>query len=137
MDEPMIVSRDIDVDLPADELWSLIADGDGWERWLVNRADVAVETGATGVVHDDGEERVVRIDEVVDGERVRFEWWPAERPGDASAVELVVLPSLAGAVLHVTEVFPPQRTVLARAAATAWEVRALAAWLSARSLVPA
>ena len=88
-------------------------------------------------MHDDDEERVVRIDEVVDGERVRFEWWPAERPGDASAVELVVLPAPAGAVLHVTEVFPPERTVLAMAAATAWEVRALAAWLSAGSLVPA
>jgi uncharacterized protein YndB with AHSA1/START domain len=137
MDEPMIVSRDIDVDLPADELWSLIADRDGWERWLVDDADVAVEAGATGVVHDVGDERVVRIDEVVDGERVCFEWWPAGRPGDASTVELVVLPAPSGAVLRVTEVFPPQRTVLAMAAATAWEVRALAAWLSAGSLVPA
>jgi uncharacterized protein YndB with AHSA1/START domain len=137
MDDPMIVSREIDVELPADELWSLIADRDGWERWLVDDADVAVEPGATGVVHDDGEERVVRVEEVVDGERVRFEWWPVERPGDASAVELVVLPSPAGVVLHVTEVFPPARTGLAMAAATAWEVRAVAAWLSAGSLVPA
>jgi hypothetical protein len=40
-------------------------------------------------------------------------------------------------VLHVTEVFPPQRTVRVSAAAMAWEVRALAAWLSARSLVRA
>jgi hypothetical protein len=137
MAEPIIVSRDIDVDLPADELWPLIADRDGWERWLVDDADVAVETGATGVVHDDGEARVIRIEEVVDGERVRFEWWPAERPGDASAVELAVLPAPTGAVLHVTEVFSPQRTVRASAAATAWEVRALAVWLGARSLVRA
>jgi uncharacterized protein YndB with AHSA1/START domain len=137
MAEPIIVRRDIDVDLPAAELWSLIADRDGWERWLVDDADVAVEIGATGVVQDDGEARVVHIDEVVDGERVRFEWWPAERPGDASAVELVVVPAPAGAVLHVAEVFPPQRTVRASAAAMAWEVRALAAWLSARSLVRA
>ena len=133
----MIVSRDIDVGLPAGELWSLIAHGDGWARWLVDDADVAVESGATGVVHDDGEERVVRVDDVIDGERVCFEWWPAERPGDASAVELVVRSAPTGAVLHVTEVFPPQRTVLAIAASSAWEVRALAAWLSARSLVRA
>ena len=133
----MIVSRDIDVDLSADELWSLIADRDGWARWLVDDADVAVVSGATGVVHDDGEARIVRIDEVIDGERVRFQWWPANRPGDASAVELVVLPAPTGAVLHVTEVFPPQRTVLAMAAASAWEVRARAAWVSARNRVPA
>jgi uncharacterized protein YndB with AHSA1/START domain len=137
MDEPMIVSRDIDVDLPADELWSLIADPDGWERWLVDDADVAIETGATGVVREDGEERAVRIDEVVDEDRIRFEWWPSERPGDASAVELVVLPTATGAVLHVTETFPPRRTALARAASSAWEVRALAVWLSAAALVPA
>ena len=54
MDEPLIVSRDIDLDLPADELWSLIADGEGWETWLVDEAEVAVETGATGVVRDAG-----------------------------------------------------------------------------------
>jgi hypothetical protein len=137
MDEPLIVSRDIDVDLSADVLWSVIADRDGWARWLVDDAQVAVETGATGVVRDDGEERIVRIDEVVDGDRVRFEWWPAERPADASAVELVVLPTPAGAVLHVTETFPPQHGVRARAATYRWEVRALAAWAGAAALVPA
>jgi uncharacterized protein YndB with AHSA1/START domain len=133
MDEPVIVNRDIDVDLPADELWSLLADSDGWERWLVDAADVAVESGATGVVRDDGQDRVVRIDEVVEGERVSFAWWPAGRPTDASAVELVVQPASTGAVLHVTEVFPPQRGVLAMAASFKWEVRALAAWLGAGS----
>jgi Polyketide cyclase / dehydrase and lipid transport len=137
MDEPLIITRDIDIDLTADELWSLVAHGEGWERWLVDDADVVVETGASGVVRDDGRDRVVRIHEVVDGERVSFEWWPAERPGEASAVELVVQPATTGAVLHVTEVFPPQRTVLAMAASFRWEVRALAAWVSAGDRVHA
>jgi uncharacterized protein YndB with AHSA1/START domain len=135
MDEPVIVSRDIDLDLPLDELWSLVADGDGWERWLVDEADIDVENGATGFVRDDGEDRIVRIGEVVEGARVSFDWWPAGRPEDASAVELVVVPTTAGAALHVTEVFPPQRRVLASAASFRWEVRALAAWAGASALV--
>ncbi len=133
MDEPLIVSRDIDLDLPADELWSLIGDGEGWEMWLVDEAEVVVETGATGVVRDQGQTREVRLDDVVAGERVLFEWWPAGRPGDASAVELVVAPSPSGTVLHVIETFPPQSTARASAAWFTWEVRALAAWAGAGS----
>ena len=127
-DEPLIVSRDIDPDLPADELWSLVADGEGWERWLVDEAELIVEPGATGVVRDAGQTREVRVDEVVHGQRVSFEWWPADRRDAASAVELVVVESPSGAVLHVTETFPPRRTAQASAAWFTWEVRALAAW---------
>ena len=133
MDEPLIVSRDIDLDLPAGELWSLIGDGEGWETWLVDEAGVAVEPGATGVVRDQGETREVRMDDVVAGERVSFEWWPVGRPSDASAVELVVAPSPSGAVLRVTETFPPRNTARASAARFTWEVRALAAWAGAGS----
>jgi uncharacterized protein YndB with AHSA1/START domain len=137
MDEPLIVSRDIDLDLPAGELWSLIGDGEGWETWFVDEAGVAVETGATGVVRDQGQIREVRFDDVVAGERVSFDWWPAGRPGDASAVELVVAPSPSGAVLHVTETFPPRSTAQASAAWLTWEVRALAAWAGTGSRVHA
>ena len=84
-------------------------------------------------MRDQGQTREVRLDDVVAGERVSFEWWPAGRPGDASAVELVVAPSPSGAVLHVTETFPPQSTARASAAWFTWEVRALAAWAGAGS----
>jgi uncharacterized protein YndB with AHSA1/START domain len=128
MDEPLIVTRDVDLDLDAAQLWSLIADRDGWERWLVDDAAVDVEPGATGTVRDAGQDRELRITHVADGERVAFEWWPVDQPADASAVELVVVPSGHGAVLHVTETFPPRRTAMASAASFTWEVRALAAW---------
>jgi hypothetical protein len=137
MDAPLIVSRDIDLDLPAGELWSLIADGAGWERWLVDEAEVAVETGASGVVREQGETREVRLDDVVAGERVSFEWWPAGRPSEASAVELVVVPAPSGAVLHVTETFPPRSTAQASAAGFSWEVRAFMAWAGAGSRIHA
>jgi uncharacterized protein YndB with AHSA1/START domain len=128
MEEPLIVTRDVDLDLDAAELWSLISDRDGWERWLVDDAAVDVEPGATGTVRDAGQDRELRITHVADGERVAFEWWPVDQPADASAVELVVVPSGHGAVLHVTETFPPRRTAMASAASFTWEVRALAAW---------
>jgi hypothetical protein len=135
MDESLIVRRDIDLDLPADDLWTVVTGG--WEEWLVDAADVTVEPGGAGVVRDDDEDREVRIDEVVDGERVSFEWWPASRPQDRSAVELVVLPTPAGAVLRITETFPPQHRVRATAAAIRWEVRALAAWAGVAARVAA
>lgn len=129
MDEPLIVHRDIDIDLPADELWSLVSAA--WEEWLVDAADVIVEPGSGGRVREDDEHREVRIEEVVDGERISFEWWPTSRPQDRSAVELVVVPTTAGAVLRVTESFPPQARARARAAAIRWEVRAVVAWAGA------
>jgi uncharacterized protein YndB with AHSA1/START domain len=135
MDEPLIVRRDIDLDLPADDLWTLVAGG--WEEWLVDAADVTVEPGGGGVVRDDDEDREVRIAEVVDGERISFEWWPLARPQDRSAVEMVVLPTPAGAVLRVTESFLPHVQAQASMAAIRWEVRAVAAWASAAVSTPA
>jgi uncharacterized protein YndB with AHSA1/START domain len=86
------ITRTVETDLTPDELWSLVAEGDGWATWLVDAADVDVEPGATGTVVDDEEEREVRIDRVDPHERVAFTWWPAGSADRASAVELVVLP---------------------------------------------
>ena len=93
MSEETAVRRDIDVPLPLDDVWPLVAGGDGWTEWLVEEADVAVEPGSAGTVVEDGERRDVRVDEVVPGERVAWTWWPAGRPADASRVELVVVPA--------------------------------------------
>jgi uncharacterized protein YndB with AHSA1/START domain len=135
MDEPLIVRRDIEIDLAAEELWALVTDG--WEQWLVDAADVTVEPGGRGVVRDDEADKAVRIDEVVDGERISFEWWPATRPADRSAVELVVVPTPSGALLRVTETFSPPTRAMAIAAAFRWEVRAVAAWVRAAASVRA
>jgi len=129
MSEPTRVSRTIDTDLDAAELWSLVADGQAWARWLVDESDVDVTPGAQGTVVDDGVERHVRIehrDDRPDGDaaRVAFTWWPDDRPDLSSAVELVVLPTSQGSRLLVTETF-----AAARASATAgtlrWDVRLL------------
>jgi uncharacterized protein YndB with AHSA1/START domain len=113
------ITRTVDTDLDAEQLWSLVADDDGWAGWMVDEADVDVSPGATGRVVDDGVERVVHIERIGDHD-VTFTWWPPDRPELASAVELVVLPAQGGSRLQVTET-----ALRARAAgpAAAWDVR--------------
>lgn len=135
MEDVIEVQREVELDVDAGALWSLIGDGDGWAQWLVDDADVDVEPGGGGAVEDGGVVRQVRVDEVVDGERATFRWWPHDDPGSMSSVEFVVAPSTdGGARLRVVErlgVTPDPRR--ARAAALAWEVRATVLWSCARA----
>ena len=115
------VRRDIGVDLPAEDVWPLVADADGWTQWLVDEADVDVQPGARGSVADGGERRDVRVDEVVPGRSVSWRWWPAGAPADASTVQLLVVPSGPRTIVRITET----RAAAAQAslAATRWSVR--------------
>lgn len=131
--EPTVVTRDIDVDLPADELWHLIVDGDRWADWLVDDAAVDVTPGAGGVVVDGGEERTVGISSVQPGEGLRFAWWPSDRPGLASSVELRIVETESRSVLRIVEVFPPAVTTAAPGASITWDVRACCLWMCARA----
>jgi uncharacterized protein YndB with AHSA1/START domain len=124
-DEPIVITRDIDLDVSTDELWQLIADGDRWAEWLTERSDVVVEPSQSGTVIDErGVERHVAIESVVPGERVRFAWWPSDRPGESSIVELVVAPAtwLDGERSHLS-VIETYAAVASSAPAQAWDVR--------------
>ena len=119
MSEAPAVHREIDVPLPAADVWPLVADGDGWAEWMVEEADLAVEPGSAGTVVDGGQRRDVRVDQVVPGERVTWTWWPTERPGDASRVELVVVPAPGRTVVRITETRAFARALVASARAFA------------------
>jgi uncharacterized protein YndB with AHSA1/START domain len=97
------VQREVDVDLPADDVWPLVGDAEGWSAWLVERADVVIEPGGEGTVVDAGESRRVHIGDIEPGRSVTWSWWPAERPGDASTVRIVVVPAGATTRLQITE----------------------------------
>jgi hypothetical protein len=130
MTSPTIVTRDIELDVDADEAWALIRDAEGWGAWLADEASVVVEPGATGSVVDDGEERHVEV-VAVDPERaVEFVWWPTGSEGQASSVSVSVDATPAGTtVLRIVESFPPRTSIVAIAsAASRWEARALCAW---------
>ncbi len=111
----------------------MIGDGEAWSQWLTDTADVVVSPGRDGEVVDDGERRVVHIDDVVPGRRVAYRWWPASEPDAVSSVELVILPGSAGSTLRVRE------TIQASSAASAaqrWEVRAIVLWSATFELAP-
>jgi uncharacterized protein YndB with AHSA1/START domain len=115
------ITRTVETDLAAEQLWDLVADGDAWARWMVDESDVDVRPGGAGTVVDDGVERAVRIDRL--GEReVAFTWWPQDRPDLVSTVELVVVPATGGSRLHVTETCL-SASARAAAAPAAWDVR--------------
>ena len=123
MDEAMRITRTIDTDLGADELHELLTTG--WDRWLVDEADVEVRPGGGGTVVDDGVERAVQVTHVGPG-GVTFTWWPQDRPDAMSTVELVVLPApygSPGSTLRVTETRALAST--APAATARWDVRLL------------
>jgi uncharacterized protein YndB with AHSA1/START domain len=123
MEPEVAITRTVELDLAADELWEMIGDGDRWADWMVDAATVEVEPGATGVVTEGNEERAVRIDRVDDGRRISFAWWPVAQPDLASAVDLVILPARHGTVLEIVETFPTRSTLQASAATTSWPAR--------------
>jgi hypothetical protein len=130
MSDATRITRTVDTDLDADELWQRVAEGDAWSGWMVDEADVCVAPGEGGTVVDDGVERDVRIDRL--GERdLAFTWWPHDRPDQASTVELVVLPAVGGSRLRVSETYLSASV----APTAAWDVRLML--LVARALTTA
>jgi uncharacterized protein YndB with AHSA1/START domain len=118
MSEGARITRTVVTELDVEQLWSLVADGDGWASWMVDEAHVDVTPGSAGTVVDDGVARTVRIDEL-DEHRLTFTWWPEARPELVSAVELVVLPAVGGSQLQVTEIALSASAV----PPLAWDVR--------------
>lgn len=138
MEHPTVVTRTVELDLTPDQAWPLIGDGGHWADWMVDGSDVDVEPGAIGTVTADDTERAVRIDEVVDGECVRFDWWDRDRPDAPSTVELAVVPNADGGVaIHIVETFPAPRRIDVAQARTAWDVRATCAWATSLAYAPA
>jgi uncharacterized protein YndB with AHSA1/START domain len=135
MEQPTVVTRDIELDAPAEEAWDLIGDASGWSEWMVDDADIVVEPGRHGTVRDDESTRSVRIREVVPGERVSFDWWTPGEDSAGSTVVLELVPSGPRTLLRVVETFPA-RPVPARASVI-WDVRAACAWARCTALAAA
>ena len=124
MDNPLVIEREVQTDLGADELWRLIATADGWRTWMVDRAAIDIGPGAEGDVIDDGVARRVRIDTMSDRREVTFVWGEPDQ-GDVSKVSLAIVRDDDGrSRLRITE----ERTVACAAcplrAAERWELRA-------------
>jgi uncharacterized protein YndB with AHSA1/START domain len=104
------LTRHIDLDAPAEQVWPLLAGPEGWILWLADDADVEIRPGGRGRVVDDGVARSVEIDSVEPERRVAFRWWPENDETDQSHVELVLVPGAdADPVGHSTVVVTETR----------------------------
>jgi hypothetical protein len=136
-DDQVVVTREIDLDLPSEWLWDLVSDGSTWGDWLGSAADVDVVDGGAGrLVDDDGVARRVRVDGVDRRRGLRFTWWPEHDDGRRSQVELVVVPRPGGSRLRVREVLASARPDSAVVSQRAWDIRALVLWSIVAALQP-
>ena len=144
MNEP-IVTREIDLDISTEELWSLIGDGERWPEWLTDGGGVEVQPGADGMVRDGEQLRNVHVIDVEHNERVTFDWWTDH---ERSTVELEIVHLGGRTGLRVTETFvhagsasmTASMSVSSRSAATlagiGWDVRLLVLCLTTAALAP-
>jgi uncharacterized protein YndB with AHSA1/START domain len=121
------VQRQIELDASPDEVWEAVRQPD---TWLADEGTVDVAPGGTGRLVDDGVARRVVVETVDEGSRVVFRWWDEDDEGDASRVEITVVPSAGPTRLTVreTRLVPVARASVATPRAWSraglrWEVR--------------
>lgn len=97
------VSRSVELDADADEVWRLLTDDEERAAWFGGDTDLDVRPGGRGhVTEPDGRRRAVEVGPVEPGRRLGWTWWP-EDGGPASDVEFVIEPIGRRARLTVTE----------------------------------
>jgi uncharacterized protein YndB with AHSA1/START domain len=99
-----MLERQVFLPLAPEPLWDDMTSPDGLDDWLGLEVDWCLEPGRPASFREpDGEERDGVIDEVEPGRRLRFRWWPADRPEAASEVTWTLEPDGAGTRLTVVE----------------------------------
>ncbi|HEU4974575.1 MAG TPA: SRPBCC domain-containing protein [Baekduia sp.] len=83
------VRRETVVEAPRDAVWPLLSEPAGLEGWLADEVELdAVAPGERGVLVEDGEARLVTVEEVEEGRRVALTW--CAPGGEPSLVELTL-----------------------------------------------
>ena len=130
--DPTTITRQVDLDTPADELWDMVSVPDQMATWLGDSADVDLRPGGTGTVVDDGIVRHVQIEEVSEPRRLSFTWWESDDRSTESRVVFAIGTAADGrSRLTITETLPEQPhsiVALASAGGIRWEVRVLSLW---------
>src|ERR687897_484924 len=98
------VTRSVELEAAADDVWAAITYPDLRARWLDD---------------DDAQARTVRLDEVDADRRLVWTWWRPDDESGASTVEIVLTPTAVGTRLVVTETLPAGASPLGPARATA------------------
>jgi uncharacterized protein YndB with AHSA1/START domain len=132
--QPLSITRRVDLDIDADQLWAALSDPAQLAAWLGDEVDLDVRQGGAGTVVDDGILRHVRSDHVSEGRELAFTWWEADQPNVASTVRFEVEQRPAGGSrLAIVETFDPDSggSSVAKARAVAaqrWGVRVMCLW---------
>jgi uncharacterized protein YndB with AHSA1/START domain len=133
--EPNVVRRTVDLDVPVEQLWQLVADPARMAEWLGDAVDIDVQPGGTGAIVDDGVLKFVHVDRIDAGRRLSFSWWEPDQPEHTAQVVFEVAPVAdGGSRLHITETLTAGATasgearLSARARQLRWEARVCTLW---------
>lgn len=122
------VERHVTLPTDLDEAWALLTRPEDLAAWLGVDGVLDPTPGAVGqVVDPDGTRRRLVVDEVDEGHRLTWHWWPddvGDGRGTASRVEITLVPTDGGTRVHVVEERLPQPS----GGSTASPMRAAEAW---------
>jgi uncharacterized protein YndB with AHSA1/START domain len=124
------VERHVTLPTDLDEAWDLLTRPEELGAWLGDEVVLDPTPGAGGTVLErDGTRRHLVVDDVEVGRRIAWRWWTDEG-GDASQVEITLVPTDEGTLVRVVEQVAaqptPARQAEARASAgEAWSHRLL------------
>jgi len=104
-DPDTAVRREVELDAAPTDVWNALTRPELLQRWFEAEVELDPRPGGTGrFIGADGEDRVARVDDVDEGRRLAFTWWPDEGGDElASKVEFVLTPTPGGTRLVVTE----------------------------------
>ena len=105
------VTTEVNLDAPPEEAWEYIVD----PAWLGDDGCIIAEPGAEGEVVEDGELRVLVVEEVERPERFVFRWATFDEP--PSRVEIEIIEFDGGSRVIITET--PLEPIQMRADASA------------------
>ena len=114
----MTVERQVELDASPDAVWDAVC---APETWLADEGSLDLREGGDGVLTDDGVQRRVVVETVEEGRRLVYRWWRDDE-GDASRVEITVVPGGGPTRLVVRETRLAGATAL-MSAARRWELR--------------
>src|SRR4051794_19684762 len=87
--EPPVVTRSIDLDASADEVWNAITDAEELGRWLADEAVFEPVPGTSARFVEGGQVRRAVVEAVEDGRRLVFRWWDDDE-GEAAATRVAL-----------------------------------------------
>jgi uncharacterized protein YndB with AHSA1/START domain len=136
-DGPAEVRRAVELDAPADAVWSALTEDGVLSEWFGGPANLDPVPGGSGRFElDDGDVRRARVDEVVPGRRLTWRWWSeGDDTGPITSVTFELTETATGTRLVVTE--RPLLAGRARASASVLTPRLARLSMCARSFVPA